>query len=389
MAMVGPFGMKPKGTMAARALPLAKALVSHGHQVAMFLPPWSWPSDSGRVWEDGGVRIENVPIFPAWMIGPRLVRRVSDWKPDAVHCFKPKSFSGISAWMFWQLRRAGRARARLVIDEDDWEGAGGWNDIEKYSAIQRRFFSWQETWGLTHCDSVTVASKALETIAWSMGGARSRVHYLPYGINPFASKDREAGASVRNELGLGQDPVLLLYTRFFEFGLERLVHVLSRISQLLPRARYLVVGKGLFAEENVLGELAKECGFSNKVAYAGWVPEDKLPGYFAAADAAIYPLDETLVNRCKCLVKLGDLLTAGVAVVAEAVGQAQEYIENEATGVLVEAGGVEEFSRTTVRVLQDSSLRDRLGSNAAAHMAQNYNWGRLVRIAEMAYEGDI
>lgn len=303
-----------------------------------------------------------------------------------MHCFKPKSFSGLSAWLLWQMRRLGRTRARLVVDEDDWEGAGGWNEIEKYSVLQKGFFSWQESWGLTHGDAVTVASRALETIAWSHGGSRSRVHYLPYGLTQIAWKDREAGERIRNELELGRDPVLLLYTRFFEFRVERVARVLARIAELVPRARYLIVGKGLFGEEQALKKYAEEYGFSRNASYVGWVEETKLPGYFGAADAAIYPLDETLVNRCKCLVKLGDLLAAGVAVVAEGVGQAKEYIVDEETGLLLQSGGIEDFACATARLLCDANLKGRLGTNSAARMATYHNWDRLVQVAEEAYQ---
>ena len=64
IVMIGPFGLKPKMTMASRALPLAKALVARGHAVTMLLPPWSYPDDSGRVVEDGGVRVENITLPP-------------------------------------------------------------------------------------------------------------------------------------------------------------------------------------------------------------------------------------------------------------------------------------------------------------------------------------
>ena len=30
---------------------------------------------------------------------------------------------------------------------------------------------------------------------------------------------------------------------------------------------------------------------------AGWVPERDLPDYFAAADVALYPFDDNLINR--------------------------------------------------------------------------------------------
>jgi glycosyltransferase involved in cell wall biosynthesis len=371
--------------MAVRALPLGKALAKRGHAVAMFLPPWSFPDDSGRAWEEGGVRIENIPITPRTMIAPRLAQRALGWKPDVIHTFKPKSYSGLTAWILWQVRRAGRMSARLVVDEDDWEGAGGWNDIEPYSGMQKVLFARQERWGLSHSNAVTVASRALETIVWSHGRSPREVFYLPYGMTNFAKADRDAAMKIREENGLVDASVILLYTRFFEFRIDRLLKILARIIQLVPKARLLIVGKGLFGEDEQLAALAHDQGIDSFIVNAGWVEENALPGYFASADIAIYPFDDNLVNRCKCVIKLGDLLTAGVPVVAEAVGQNKEYISHYDTGVLVPPGGVEEFACAASKLLLDVELRDRLGANAASAMARDHNWERLVKVAEQAY----
>src|SRR5918911_5631775 len=123
VAMIGPFGLRPKGTMAVRALPLAKALAGRGHQVALFLPPWSNPTDDGRSWDEDAVLIENVAISPRAAIPQRLVPRALAFKPDVIHCFKPKAYSGLSQWLLWQWRRGRRARTRIILDSDDWEGS--------------------------------------------------------------------------------------------------------------------------------------------------------------------------------------------------------------------------------------------------------------------------
>ncbi len=384
IALVGPFGLKPKGTMAVRALPLARALAARGHTVAMFLPPWSYPSDAGRAYDDAGVHIENVAIAPRAFIPLRLVARVRAFQPDAAHIFKPKAYAGMTQWLLWQMRRVGLCRARLVLDTDDWEGAGGWNDRENYSWAQKKFFAWQERWGLTHADAVTVASRALETIAWSLGAPRERVVYLPNGVNPLPARAMTRAAA-RAQYGLENARVLLLYTRFFEYDLARVADVLTRVFAELPDAKLLLVGKGLFGEEKQFLEMAAARGWRERVADAGWVEPHQLRGLWAAADAALYPFDDTLLNRAKCPVKLIDLLAAGVPVVGEAVGQLREYIQNDETGILVAPDDADAFARNLILLLQDAARRTRLGTQAAAAMARAYAWTNLAARAERAY----
>lgn len=388
VAFVGPFGLKPKGTMAVRALPLAKALTQRGHTVAMFLPPWSYPEDAGRVFDEEGVHIENVTVMPRVQIPLRLVSSVRAFQPDVVHVFKPKAYAGLTQWFLWQMRRVGMSKARIVLDEDDWEGAGGWNDLEPYSWTQKKFFARQEQWGLTHADAVTVAARALETIVWSLGVPRARVVYLPNGVNhlPASSETREM---VRHALGLEDAPVILLYTRFFEYALTRLVQVLTRVFAQMPNAKLLVAGKGLFGEEKKFIELAEARGWRERVVDAGWVDMTRLRAFFAASDLAVYPFDDTLINRTKAIVKLMDLLSCGVPVVAEAVGQIKEYIRHNESGMLVPLGDVDTFVSSVLELLNHPGKRARLGACAMETMSREYDWCKLAECAERAYRNPI
>jgi glycosyltransferase involved in cell wall biosynthesis len=397
IVMVGPFGMRPRGTMSVRALPMAKALTARGHHVTLLLPPWQNPEDAGKSWEEDGVTVENIdlppriPILFHLLTALRLVRRALALRPDVVHLFKPKAYSGLAHWLLAKLPH----KPRLVVDTDDWEGPGGWNEIGSYTPAQRRFFAWQEHWGLAHADAVTVASRALESLIWAMGVGPERVFYVPNGVccpEPGIKDER---------VETGDWPTILLYTRFFEFPVSRVIEVLYRVRERVPEARLFVVGKGLFGEEEELFRLATESNLiiqrdpvlikdpasltTPDVVYFGWVRVQTLPAFFAVATLAIYPFDDTLVNRCKCPVKLLDLLAAGVPVVAEAVGQNREIIRHGETGWLVEPGDVEAFAETVAQLLEDAPLREKLGQAAARDVQERFAWDRLVKKVERAY----
>ena len=393
IVMIGPFGLKPKATMAVRALPMAKALVARGHAVTVLLPPWANPEDSGRVFEEGSVRIENIdlpsraPLLFHLQTTRRLVRRALALEPDVIHCFKPKAYAGLSAYWLWQLKRVRLTHVRLVVDTDDWEGAGGWNERENYAWAQKRMFAWQEQWGLRHCQALTVASRALESIVWSMGVKPERVVYVPNGVDDGSRKLEVRGApsNLQPPTSNLQPPTILLYTRFFEFRVERVLDVFGRALQSVPDARLLVVGTGLFGEETTLIEQAQARGWGDRVEYAGWIDPDRLPEVFARADVAIYPFDDTLLNRTKCAVKLIDLLAAGVPVVADAVGQNVEYVRHNETGILVPAGDVTAMADAAVALLNERRRARILGGSAARDVRERFGWNRLVEAVERAY----
>ena len=392
IAMIGPFGLRPKGTMSVRALPLARALVKRGHAVRMILPPWDYAQDAGSRRQDAGVEVENISLpsgVPGWFhlnTTRRLVQRALAFQPDVVHCFKPKAYAGLAAWQLWQMKHLGNVKARLIVDTDDWEGAGGWNDWSapssaarsQYSWGQKKMFAWQEHWGLTHNDGVTVASKALQSLAWSLGVKPDRVVYVPNGCSELLSA--LSYSEIRN-----RESKILLYTRFLEFKIERVLQVLRRVVEQVPAAKLMVVGRGFNGEEEQLLQRAAALGLDGSLEYAGWVEAAALPDIFAQAAVAIFPFDDTLINRTKCSVKLIDLLSAGIPVVADAVGQNVEYVRQQETGVLVASGDTEAMAQAVIALLRDRAQAEHLGGRAARDMREWFNWDRLVLSVEKIY----
>ncbi|MBI1876837.1 MAG: glycosyltransferase family 4 protein [Chloroflexi bacterium] len=409
VVFIGPFGLQPKATMSVRALSLGQALAARGHEITMLIPPWDDPGRAGQVWEDGGVKVINVKLPPRLpllfhiLLTRTLVAEALVVKPEVIHFFKPKAYSGLAHLGLWWLRRLTGLPVRLVVDADDWEQA--WNELGPYSAAQKRLFVWQEKWGLRHADAITAASRALEKLVTTqVEGDSARVFYLPNGCCPQGmSGDRrpETGsisspspvsrlpspdaATVRERWRLGDAPTILLYSRFWEFRLGRIVTLVREVAAQLPQARWLMVGQGLQGEDKVLAVLLAEAGLAEYVRFAGWLPLGEAPAYFAAANVAVYPYDDTPINRTKCSVKLISLLQAGLPVVADAVGQNVEYIQQGLSGILTPAEDDAAMAAALVALLQDPAQQRKLGQAARQYLAENFDWAYLAQKAERAY----
>jgi glycosyltransferase involved in cell wall biosynthesis len=161
--------------------------------------------------------------------------------------------------------------------------------------------------------------------------------------------------------------------------------VLRRVVEQIPEAKLVVVGKGFNGEEEHLLQQAEAIGLRGSIEYAGWVDAAALPDTFAQAAVAIYPFDDTLINRAKCSVKLIDLLSAGVPVVADAVGQNAEYIRHNETGILVSSGDVEAMAHAAIELLRDREKADRLGRQAAQDVSERFSWEWLALDVERIY----
>lgn len=418
IALVAPFGLRAKGTTRGRVLPLAQALVRRGHEVVVFIPPYDCPEDSGRAWWQsagdsslppvaqndkssavaqidrgrGGVAVVNVAL-PRWGQGAawwhgwiawRLLLAVRAWRPAVVHVFKPKGPSGLVGAALWVLHRCQprtntpghrvtlspghRVSPRLILDSDDWEGPGGWNDDPRagYSTLQRRFFAWQERFGLAHADAWTVAGECLRQRALAFGADPGRVWVMPNGV-PLAPHTPVATRSAAGSV--------LLYTRFAGVRPADVAAIWGRVRGACPEARLCVAGRGLAGEEAQLAGLPG-------VALQGWVAAAALPTLFAQTGVAVVPWADTPANRARSSVKVRELLSAGLAIVAYAVGELPEVIGD--AGVLVPSGDVDAFADAVVALLRDPARAAHLGQ-AARQRAETAHWDHLCRIALRAY----
>lgn len=378
IVFLAPFGIRPKGTVIARMLPLAVELQQLGHTVTIVAPPYTNPEDSGKTELLRGVRLVNV-VLPmcgkqcgAVPLPWRMFRAALAEKPDIVHLFKPKGYGGLAAMLHISLQRIGIRLATLFVDSDDWEGKGGMNDLMSYSLLEKRLFAFQEQWLSKRAVGVTVASRTLEDLTGGMGVVAERILYLPNGVTATPAGD---GTRIRHKLHIPVGaPVAVLYTRFFEFAQERLYRVFAGIVRRVPDVRFLVVGKGRNREEERLEAASRDMGFDTALVMAGWIEPEEIPDYLAAGDVAIYPLDDTLVNRAKCPAKLTELLSAAIPVVADRVGQAGEYIAHGLSGILCDPDAPEQMIDETVRLLQQHETAKPFGAEGKRQLLEQFSW---------------
>ncbi len=396
IALVAPFGLRAKGTTRARALPLARELARRGHAVALFIPPYDSPEDAGKRWVDAGVElvdacveVVNAPLPRTGASGPmsyfilawNLRRAVVAWQPEVVHVFKPKGPSGLVATALWATRGGrpvgGAPAPALVIDSDDWEGPGGWNDDPRvgYTPLQKRFFAWQERTGLSHADAWTVTSDCLRRRAVACGATPEQIFVLHNGVSNFGFANSES-VSVNPQSAIRNRQSVILYTRFAGVRPADVVAIWARVRDRLPDARLAVVGRGVGGEER---ELAGVPG----IDLAGWVEPGSLPALFAGMQVAVAPWVDTPSNRARHSAKVLELMAARLPIVAYAVGELPVTLGE--TGVLVPPGDTAAFAQAVVDLLTDAERARRFGAAAQLRVRERFGWSHLAGVALAAY----
>jgi glycosyltransferase involved in cell wall biosynthesis len=389
VAMICGFAWEPKATASARAYPMAEALVSRGHDVILLISPYDNLSYSGKSCEKKGVKIVNLSIQSGSMtkllrIPFDFLKEVKRFQPDIVHVFKPKGFSGMVGTMLESM-----GSLPVTVDYDDWEGTGGWNDIVDYPWYVKRFIDWQERSIPKHARSVTVVSSALADRLRRFGIHNKKMFYIPNGLTPelqdFSQLDSAAKTEVRKQLDCGFAP-MVIYVGQFEKADE--VGIMAEIVKLVldqTDARFIFVGSG--SELQGLIRRTHEYGIADKVRFLGRVPYDELLRLVSTADIAVYPYPDTQIYRCKCSAKIILYLGLGKPVVTGAIGQNLEYMEHMRTGVLVDSTTAKAYAAGLLTLLNDPSLRQKIGVEAQKRTRKEYSWNTtLVTRLEEAYE---
>jgi len=391
IVLVAPFALEPRGTVRARMVPIARELQARGYDVTIIVPPWDNPEYSERHLEVDGVNVINVQFKTSNSLEHlRVIRRVisavREQDPDVVHVFKPVAHAGAIA-LFLILLKKLRVGCPVVLDSDDWEGDAGQNERSRRSRPEELIMHYQERFIPQVVDTVTVASRTLETQMWGAGVASDRVFYAPNGQDHDQFDQSNVDLSVvRSNHGIGDGPVVLLYTRFFEYELERVIDVFRRVSDQISNVQFVVVGEGRDGEHETFAQLAEQAGIGESTHLIGWVPFDELAMFFALADVAVYPFDDTLINRAKCPAKLTELMLTGQCIVAEDVGQVSEYIVNGQSGLLSSPGDTDAFVNNLLRALESPDLRETVGENTRNRILHTFDWKKITTQILEAYK---
>ncbi len=383
IVFLAPFAFSPKATVSARMLPIATALRRRGHRVTILMPPYDNPVDSGKTWEHAGVQMENMRMRHASAmrnyvdLARQMARRARSLKPDVTHVFKPVGVGALALQM-------GLGSAKVVLDNDDWEGAGGWADINPYTPAQRRFFIWQEARCLHAAPAVTCASEALiERSAQLRGGSHAGVHLFPNGpddaMREQVATAQHKRAALREQFDWQGPVAIYAGTIPLNHDLDMMVQAIKDLTEL----KWVIVASGDGIAS--LQQTIDTAGIAQRVEWRRFMPHSQLVEYLVAADAAVYPYRDTPINRAKCSGKVMDYMACGLPMVVSAVGMNRVYLEDGVSGLLTPAGDATAFGNALRRLLANRAFAASLGAAAQQRIWERFGWDARIAALEKVY----
>jgi L-malate glycosyltransferase len=236
------------------------------------------------------------------------------------------------------------------------------------------------------CRAATcVAVNAGAVRDWLVAGGydRDRIVVIPNGVDLERFRAPVDAASVRRGLGFEPDALLVtVVSRVTRLkGLEQFIGAAAALSELHPRARFVVAGEpapgdGLYLAS--LERLAARLGIGNRMVFAGLRLD--VPALLGASTVAVMPsLSEAMSNA------LLESMAAGAPTVATRVGGTPEALTDGETGLLVPPDDNAALARAIDRLLADPATAAGFGRAARRTIEQRFSLRAMVAATEQLY----
>ncbi len=171
-------------------------------------------------------------------------------------------------------------------------------------------------------------------------------------------------------------------------GIDTLIEAIAIMRQRQVYVCLSVVGGNLDEEQTALSDemarlqaLREKYGLHDLVAFLGRRGQDTLPYYYSAAKAVVVPSHYESFG----MVAL-EAMACGTPVVASQVGGLAFLVQDGVTGFTVPVDEPQALADRLTMLIQDASLRKRMGEQAAL-FAREYGWEKIaVRILKLYQE---
>lgn len=268
----------------------------------------------------------------------RVARLVREYSPDILHTY-----------FFWPVLYGRLLKLSGVVDvlvENREDEGFGWGTHE---------YAWLR---LTRSlpDSVVCVSEAVRRIAVEREGLdRRRTRVIHNGIAPSPPVRESDLRSARERWGLSPSDLVVGMVANLNRpvkGGEYFLRAASAIADVVPRARFLLVGLGGLDPD--LRELVRSLGIESRLVCTGYV--DDVATYYELMDVSVLTsLTEGLS------ITLLESMSHGLPVVATRVGGNPEVVVDGETGFLVPPEDVSALAARAVDLLTCPEMRRRMG----------------------------
>ncbi len=235
----------------------------------------------------------------------------------------------------------------------------------------------REVWNAA--DIVLPVTNVLADSVRAAGVPDDKIMVIQNGVSDSFLTQRD-GKGIRARYAL-EDRLVLGFAGFVRdwHGVDRIIRFIAR--QQRKDIHFLLVGDGPARKE--LERLAADKGVLEQVTITGVVQREEVPDYIAAFDIALQPA----VTAYASPLKIFEYMALGKAIIAPDSANIREVLKDGEDAALFLQDDDAAFDKALLKLVDDASLRARLGAAARASLIrQDLTWaGNARRVEEIAH----
>ncbi len=230
--------------------------------------------------------------------------------------------------------------------------------------------------------AIAVVSSEIASYLERYAGVTERVHVVPNGVN---QQRFHPEVSPLFPINPGVFTVGFVGTLKPWHGLPVLAAAFGDLHATHPDSRLLVGGTG--PERDSMSMQLAERGCLHAATFTGALQPDQIPALLTSMSVGVAPYPAT-GNFYFSPLKVYEYMASGLPVVASAIGQIQEIIDDGVNGLLCAPGDSSAFAASFQSLRESPELASRLGSAARQSMVESHTWmmtvGKILALAEDA-----
>lgn len=255
--------------------------------------------------------------------------------------------------------------------------------IETWAGLRRLLYSPLVRLKFRRCDAIITQTETLRAIIAKH--TDKPIYVVPNGVdtdrfNPSVESDLREGYGVKDE------DILVTYVGSFRewHGVQDIPRIAERIKR--RDVWFLLVGAGPMYEE-----VKKSCRGNDRIIFTGAMPPGEIPGILAASDILIAPFNPSRFGQLEehgfwwSPVKLYEYMASGRAIVSYNFGEVGSIVGD--AGLLADPRDLEGIISKLLLLIEDKTLREKLGARAREVAVGEYGWDRRAEEVLNIYKG--
>ncbi len=224
-------------------------------------------------------------------------------------------------------------------------------------------------------DNILVQSPSFKDYLLNQGVSESKIIFYPYYAENFYKVVNE-NSKIKSQFGKGLKIVFAGNIGVAQ-SFDTIFNAVKILATKLKDFKFIIIGDGR-DRERIQKKIADN-SLDNYFEFLGSYPPEKMPSFFASADALLVSLKDTKIFSMTIPGKLQSYLACGKPIIASLNGIGAKLVEESNSGFTSRAEDPESLAASILKFSKLSSAQKKeLGNNARIYYEKEFERSRLL-----------